>query len=294
MTKIGKMGQVSPAQCKDNTAPPTPQVTRSMAFVRGSASARLQSGSGGNRATGRDPAYFELGNVEVGTKIQMVNLSANPDVQWDDSAKIVDLTLTGRDVKGRAAGIYLSAEQMDKIGLKPGDMLQLRAVDHSGNASAPVTTELEPNDWAGNRVSDTDGVTRGTQFAALDGEATRKNLIVKAVNDSRPPVVLENKLKLTADDKGMVNLQGEMAVEPRSRVRVQNQRTGKVFSGTVGDDRKLNVALGEVKDGDPIILSPTDNEGVVGQDVVLIYSSCSQDGKAAKLNPLAARLPGVL
>lgn len=294
MTKIGQMGQVKGAQCKDTTPPPTPQVTTSLAFIRGSSEARFVRSSSSSRSTGRDPAYIELNNVEVGTTIQMINLSANPEAVWDKKSNIVDMTLTGRDVQGRKASMYLTAEQMDKINLKPGDMLQLRAVDPQGNASGAVTTELEPDDWANRRVRDNGVDSLGSSINALDGENTRKNLIIKAVNDTRPPQVVENNLKLVADDKGVVSLQGNMALEPRSTVSVLNQRTGKTFSGNVGDNRILSINLGQVKDGDPIVLTPRDNEGVQGKNIMLTYSSCSKDGKAATFNPLGAQLPGVL
>lgn len=135
---------------KDTTAPPTPQVRILWAFDRAKDDAQVVANS--PPATSlrpvRDPAYIELANVQVGTKIQILNLSQNPAAQWNDDTSVVELQLTGRDVRKRQASLYLTHEQMEKLDLKAGDVSQLRAVDQAGNASGVVTAELEPNDWA--------------------------------------------------------------------------------------------------------------------------------------------------
>jgi hypothetical protein len=192
----------------DTTAPPQPQIVSSQAFVRGSDEASvIRNPPTVPRPTrGRDPAYIELNNVEVGTKIQLINLSGKPDADWGNKDDIVELTLTGRDVNNRQASIYLNDKQMKKMGLQPGDMYQLRAVDDAGNASQPVTAELEPDDWANSRIRDRGAndqfeITRGAQINALDGEAARENLIIKAVNDERPPMAIEDNMSLVLDDR---------------------------------------------------------------------------------------------
>lgn len=388
MTSIQRSNQVTRPDCGDNTAPPQPQVIRSIAFERASEDATLLRNVGGNnRPAGRDPAYFELGNVEVGTKIQFINMSAKPDADWETKRDVLELTMTGRDVNNRQASFYLTNDQMDELGLKPGDMLQMRAVDQSGNASAAVTTELEPNDWATHTVRDRENDrmvdSRGTQLSALDGEGERQNLILKTVNDNRPPTVVEKRLSLVLDDrfgdddkklmgvfyqnwntiqntlgkntlgkedlktleaneevaqpirdaakallkndalydkmesartngqtdgtfnradaqavvnfKRTVYLRADKAVEPRATVNIQNQRTGKEFSVRVGDDRKINLPLGDVRDGDPLIMHTVDNEQQRGKDIELVFSCHTEGGIAKRLQGgIATRLPGVL
>lgn len=374
----------------DVSMPPTPSVSVSIAFDRAAPNAAFYSGSSSNpRPATRDPAYIELGNVEMGTTIQMLNMSKAPDAQWGDKNSVVELKLTGRDVVNRQAGIYLTADQMEQLDLKPGDMLQLRAMDEEGNASAPVTTELEPDDYRNGlvreNVNNTNVDTAGAQFSMIDGENTRKNVVAKAVNDTRPPMMLEDRLTLIADERfndteknlgaalfnnwnavkttlgkdgctredlkvimdkadlpqllrdaakalysdkelftkfecayhndltkadgvlgtpdlevirnfmRTVSLVADMAIEPRATVWVQNQRSGETFQCQVGDDRKLKLKVGDVKDGDPLLIRPTDNEGQVGKMVELVFSGRFKDGKAPKLQGgLNVRLPGVI
>jgi len=376
---------------------PTPQIAISWAFDRSVDGATFQPNAQPNNRPNpgpRDPVYVELRNVEIGTTFQIINLSKNPGASFDDKADVVKLDPTGRDVQNRSASIYLTADQMSAMGIQPGDVYQLRAIDPTGNPSLPVTGEFEPDDWVAGRVTENIGgantISRGGQLNALDGEAVRKNLIVKAVNDTREPQVLENKLILVTDDRfddndknlvaplinewaniaraklgaaatpqqvaaflvniddikalsehadlspavkeslaeladnpelfalvdetkkkdgviGLgdlqmvqgfqrsVTLSGFGAMEPRSTVQVQNQRTGEVFNATIDDSRQLNLKIGDLRDGDPLILTPRDNEGVQGQLVELVYSSKCKDGKAPKLQGgLGARLPGVI
>jgi len=389
MTKIQGSAQVNKPQLGDVTGPPTPQVRQAICFDHAKDDATVFNNAGTVRPGGRDPAYFEFGNVEIGTKIQMINISKDPDVTFGEKKKVVELDFTGRDVHNRQAAIYLTNEQMTQLELKPGDMLQMRALDQTGNTSDAVTVEVEPNDWAGQtvreRVDNRNVDARGGRINALDGEAERKNLIIKAVNDTRPPQLLGDRLELQLDDRfsdkdkelaqtlrkhwsaikttlgkdqftmdelkslvtnddlaeelraaakvlsksqaafdrfdvarqnnpdqtdGTITLQdidtvrafrrsvtlvGDKALEPRSQLRVQNQRTGETFNASVGDDRQLNINLKDVRDGDPLLLTPTDNEGVQGQTMELVFAARGKGGKAPNLKGgIATRLPGVI
>jgi len=288
----------------DKTPPPTPQVRQAIAFEHAADGARLVTTTGGGNSAGRrDPAYFELGNVEAGTTIEMVNLSADPEASFEKNK--VALTVTGRDIKGQRAGIYLTKEQMDGINLKPGDMVQLRAVDPSGNPSESVTTELLANEWANgrNRVQervDNSWVTsRGGSVNFLDGENQTKAKLLKSVQDNRPPLFKEASLRLdtesSADGKTTgVRLRGERAIEPNSRVEIFNSRTGKLVTAQVGENQKLDVALPGLAEGDTLILSPFDNNGLAGKQEELTYSAKCAGGKAPKIGILAARLTGVI
>lgn len=369
---------------------PTPQIVNARAFDRAAEGATFRP----NRTTtirpaGRDPVYLELRNVELGSTLQLINLSKDPSANFERKNDVTELTQTGRNVERREGAVYLNADQMKKFGIEPGDVFQLRQVDHSGNPSMPVTGEFEPDDWANGmvteRVDNRNVATRGGQLNALDGEAARKNLIIKAVNDTRPPQILEDKLSLvedcrfdendsavanvlygqygniakaagkdnnanlnlddlvkaskdetlsettrnalkeltsdkerfaafeqvnnSAEDgiisrndlalvrnfKRSVSLSGFGAMEPRATVTVLNTRSGETFTATIPDDRTLNLNLGNVQEGDPLVVTPRDNENVAGKAIELVFSSRAEGGKAPKLKGgLGARLPGVI
>jgi hypothetical protein len=296
MPKVGGPKQVDSCGPKDNTSPPKPNILRSMAFDRAKDTATVHN-QRGNRpgAATRDPAYIELGNVEVGTKMELVNLSANPGATFDKKNTIT-LEVTGRDAKERTASLYIPQKQMDELGLKPGDMYALRAVDNAGNASEPVTGELEPNDWATGRVAeDGNWVGRGTEVQALDGEAERKRVVAKAVNDGRPPMTLTDNVSIETKGNGAKEMVLAKAIEPGARVTIQNSRTGQSVRKTVPDDGMLRVPLKGAEDGDPFVISVRDNNGVQGKDVEVVYSKACKDGKAPTLKGgLATRLPGVI
>lgn len=386
MPTVNKSSGPSQIACapKDITPPPTPTIHRSLAFERGSERASIVSTNPvAPRGPIRDPAYLELHNVEPGTTIQMVNVSKRPDASFDNKDDIVELKLTGRDVQNRQASIYLTEAQMDAIDLKAGDQYRLRVVDAAGNSSEVVSAELEPDDWGNRRVRDlnADGrweVRRGTSERMLDGEGARKNVIIKAVNDGRAPLLLEDKLafdhvhysdedravaktlednvgaikaalgkdtftrdeikanagndalspevraafeKLATDPKmyerfdkaitvdgvlgnadfhwvakmqSLVVLGAELAIEPHSRVRVQNARTGEVFEAQVGADQKLKVNIPNAMDGDTVLVTPFDNESHEGKTLEFRLSAGCDKGYAPKLDILGARLGGVI
>lgn len=383
MPTVNQANGTTPCQPKDTTSPPTPTIHRSRAFERGTADATVVAATG-RAPTGavRDPAYFELHNVEPGTKIQLVNISKRPDASFEDKEHIAELALTGRDVTNRQAAFYLTEDQMNAIDLKPGDMYRLRAVDAAGNASEVVTNELESSDWGNQTIRDRNADNRferrrGTTESMLDGEATRKNIIIKTVNDGRPPLVLEDKLafahlrfndheqatakvlvdqwdaikavggegpwsseqlaelakntdlpadvqkalatvaegslfsrldRAVTEDKlvghhdfafaaagnAVVQLAADLALEPRSRVVVQNSRTGATAEAQVGDDQKLRVNVPDAQEGDTVFVTPFDNNAHEGKRLEFLLSESCEKGYSPKLGLLDARLPGVL
>lgn len=370
---------------KDTTPPPTPSVHRSRAFERASDRARWVNTNPSGPAPGRpDPAYFELHNVEAGTKIQLINISKNPEASFDKKEDIVELPLTGRDVQNRQAAVYLTQEQLDKIDLKGGDIYRLRVVDAAGNASESVLNELEPDDWGNRRLQDLTPngnaweVRNATTESMLDGEGARKNIIIKTINDGRAPILTESKLafdhvaysdedravaktleaandaikaalgkdvfnkdeikanatndalspevraafeKLSKDpemferfDKAITKdgaigiqdfhwvgkmqtlavLEADLAIEPRSRVRVFNARSGDTFEATVGDDQRLKLNIPHAVDGDTLLVTPFDNENHEGKTLEFRLSASCEKGYAPKLDILGARLGGVI
>lgn len=98
-------------------------------------------------------------------------------------------------------------------------------------------------------------------------------------------------LQPVAEGKPLVVLEGVEAIEPRSRVRVFNNRTGETFETNVGDDQKLKLTLGDkVANGDRLLIQPFDNEGNAGQEIKVVYSDCSPNGKAEVQSSLNLRI----
>jgi hypothetical protein len=91
-----------------------------------------------------------------------------------------------------------------------------------------------------------------------------------------------------------VALKGDFAMEPGATMAIQNQRTGKQYSGRVGDDSVFACVLDDMQQGDPLILQPVDHEGHRGQELRYTYAPKCDKGRAPIVNALGARLPGVI
>lgn len=359
----------------DITPPPAPEVIEARAFVRTSPAARVvQSGSAILHRADAASMYLELGNVELGTRVQLLNLSARPDARWDDGQDLIELDVTGRDPRQRRAALYVDEATCHALDLRAGDVLLLRAADRAGNTSADVTVQVVPASWARHTLRDRQGQRwvdmRGDTLEALDGESQRRRLAVGAVVDGRAPTLLAKHLRLepscrfSDEDRALartllqsfvvitevlaaqtltatdlpclarsehldsatraalsalledpqrlarfdgawqqdpiepsgvlgrldleavarscasVRLVGEGAIEPRSTIEVQNQRSGRVWLIRVGDDRRVDYELAEVHEGDPLLLVPHDDQGEVGAPVELVFDSSRPDGRA--------------
>lgn len=82
------------------------------------------------------------------------------------------------------------------------------------------------------------------------------------------------------------------ALEPRATVTIQNQRTGQTASGSMPDTRKLDVALPDPQNGDPLYISFTDANGVPGKPFMVTYNQDSSTGVGPP--PRMPVLPGVI
>jgi hypothetical protein len=241
-----------------------------------------------------DPSYIELGNVEEGTRFEMINLSAKPDASFDCDR--VALPITGEDVASRTAAAYLGADQMAQLNLKPGDYVQIRAVDAAGNASQPAQAQIAASGWGTNWISTgAPTMSRGSVMAMLDGESQRKNVTALESTDTRAPVMLMDRLALAPNSDGSVSLRAALAAEPGARITVQNQSTGSTYSGTVTPGRLLELNIGKVDAGTPLRITPVDSDGVPGATATVVYGPDCKDGKAP--NPRGVPpgpLPGVI
>jgi hypothetical protein len=388
---VSKTGAVTGVK-DDKTPPPTPQVQVSIAFERGARDATFQLNSPPPTRTFTspriDPAYIQFGNVEAGTRIQMLNLSAKPDASWDNPEDVVELPLTGGDVQNRQAAAYLPHEAMEKLNISAGHMLQFRAIDEQNNVSQVATAEVAPNNWANGRVREKQGdafvETQGAQISVLDGGPDGKfvPILAKTVVDTSAPIAVKDRFAIKVDDRftpqeaqlgqtlygswntfvaysggkqnltrddfaklatdtrlpdntkaalrdlcdkpglfdrvdtayqpgtakdglvGMydlsalanfrrsVTLSADAGVEPRAQVSVQNQRTGATQTGTVGDNRQVAVRIDDVQDGDPLVITVTDHDGVRGKPFMVSFDDEASNGIAPP--PRMPVLPGVI
>lgn len=169
----------------DVTNPPAPQVLRAWAFELAADGSQLVPPPPAGQP-GRDPLVIELGNVEVGTRVEVVSLSDNPAAEFDAGCRgeIFELPLTGYDVANRRATIALNADQMKDKGIVAGERLLLRQVDKDGNASAAVHVHLDPSGWANQRINEP---VQGGGFQQVNGRQIDVNVgIVNLPGDPNP------------------------------------------------------------------------------------------------------------
>jgi hypothetical protein len=287
---------------KDTTPPPTPSIQMAVAFDRASKRATLVPLPPAPPSITRrafDPVYIELADVEPGTHFELLNLSKHPNGTFAKHG--ISLEPTGRDVPNRAAAIYLNDAQLKKLDIKPGDAFAIRAVDEAGNASVESARGfLDHNSWAGGRMIQ-DTVDRksftapGNQLSCLDGEAVRKNLMARTVEDGRLPVVLEDRVTLKAGVSGAATFLANQAMEPGASITIVNLRTSGEFYGNVdANTGAMSVELSDMKAGDPLVLRPVDRNGIAGKEIRLTYAPKCKGGKSKPRAAFETRLPGVI
>ena len=211
---IGDVKQVDSKKPGDTTTPPTPTVARAWAFeLAADGSAIVPPPAAG--APGRDPLVIELGQVEIGTRIELISLSDNPKAEFDAThkAEIFELPLTGYDVGARTATISLNEEQMKEKNIVAGERFMLRQVDKDGNASQAVHVHLDPNGWANQRINEPvlgggtqqvmgANININTGLTGLAGNAKpgkMEQVLGKATTDTSAPKLLESAVAVTSE-----------------------------------------------------------------------------------------------
>jgi len=143
---------------KDATPPVAPQVLRAFCFDHitdpSTSVVPTPPPPQPNPAPRRDPFLLELGNIELGSKVQIISLSDNPSANFD-GGEVFELQFTGYDTNARRGTVLLSAEEMAKKAIEPGERLVVRVVDDNGNASDGVFVHVDPSRWANNGQLDT-------------------------------------------------------------------------------------------------------------------------------------------
>jgi hypothetical protein len=143
---------------KDANPPQNPQIVRAFCFdhiTDPSTHVRPQPPPPQpNPPPRRDPFLLELGNIELGSKIQLISLSDNPAANFD-KGEVFELQFTGYDANTRRGTVLLSAEEMAKKAIEPGERLVIRILDDNGNHSDGVFVHVDPTRWAGNQQLNT-------------------------------------------------------------------------------------------------------------------------------------------
>lgn len=296
---IQGLDKVKGCNINDITAPPVPRVRVALATAGlGDVGRFRENRPAAAPAYPRDPAYIEIGDWEPGTRLQLINKSADPTVTFDRAADVITLEPTGRDIDGRIAAFWIPDPDMQKMKLGAGHSIVLRAIDDKGNVSEPVTTRLQGAGYgtAGQTVHENSWVP-ASRIRLLDGENTRKDFVLRHIADNTPPEIehFKKEVKLLAGADGSVKLQSAGTLEADATVQLMNGRTGKIFDGRVSADQKLEIALGkDVKDGDSLFATIADTNGVRAEKVELRYSSDCKDGKGSTLGILSVRLKGAI
>jgi hypothetical protein len=211
---IGDVKQVDSKKPGDTTTPPSPVVNRAWAFELAADGSMIVPPPAPN-APGRDPLVIELGQIEVGTRIELISLSDNPKAEFDAThkAEIFELPLTGYDVAGRTATISLNEEQMKEKNIVAGERFMLRQVDKDGNASKAVHVHLDPRGWANQNINEPvqGGGTQqvrganiqiNTGVTGLPGNANpgkMETVLGKATKDTSAPKLLESNVGVVTD-----------------------------------------------------------------------------------------------
>lgn len=285
---------------KDTTAPlpPTVRVAAASAKLFGPDAQFQPNWPSTPAAAPRDPAYFELGNWEPGTKVQILNKTNSPTSTFDNAKDVVTLEPTGRDIDNRIASVWMTQTQMDKIDLDAGDSIWIRLIDDDGNTSEPVKTRLAGTGYGqqGN-VLDEGAWVPASRMTLLDGESDWKaNMVMRHIADQKPPQVkaFEAKLKLETDAAGNVTLSGHNLLEEGAVVHVRSGATGAVTGSTTDAEQALTVPVGQLKDGETLFVTVTDINGVAAGKFEVRYGAKCKDGRAPTKGILGAKLSGVI
>lgn len=300
MTTIKNVSKAHCCNANDTTGPQRPNVTMAIASSGIAKEGSTFQANNPPRATPatRDPIYIQFDNHEAGTRYEIVNLSNTPASDFNCKDAIHSFDVTGRDVRTGVGSVFIDTKTVEKLNWDPGDRLMIRAVDVDGNASVPTNCEVVGSGYGTvGRIQEkgTRNWVPGGRIDLLDGEATRKRVMMKYIADDKAPVTkfLEKLAQLKTDKDGQVELTSPRAVEPGARIQVKNTRTQQEWEGTANAEGQLEMKLGKgIANGDTLLVFVRDAANNQGTPAELRYSAKCKDGRASTLGILAARLPG--
>lgn len=206
-----------------------------------------------------DPLVLMLTNVEPGCRLEVLNLSKNPEAEWSDEGG--KNTVPGSTLKALGDGRYgvvMGNDAAKKLGVDPGDVFEIRQVDAAGNPSEPTRIKLEQKTQINvQNLGSAYGKVDLIDVPALPMAGSAR---IRPYADAAAPTVLTKNVRIDASsaDKGV--LRGTKAIEPGATVSLHNEATQKTFSVVVGEDRKFELPF-DAKIGHPLHLWVTDHNG---------------------------------
>ena len=261
-----QISQTSTICQKDTTVPPKPTVDWA-----GYGDLNLYQ-NGGHR----DPFALYLGNIEPGCRVEFLNLSDKPDATWEADAKGFGGSTKRCLHDGKYALTYSNAEAK-KLGIEPGDVIWIRQVDDSGNASEP--TELAMRQQSITNWFQLDGRPRDEFGASVP---VNTYLQLNAYGDNRKPNAIAKNLKIEGTEVGKGTLTCTRGVEPYCTVTVRNERLLKDFAAKADGCGRFTLAF-EAQVGDPLHLTASDLNGNPSDLGLITYApSCVKAGPLAQ------------
>lgn len=195
----------------DATPAPTPSLRRALCFDLGRADAQIvpqppPSNTGWSQRP-RDPVLLELGNIEIGSHLEFISLSDDPEATFESNC-VRRLDFTGYDVGNRIGTVVLNPAEMATQGFQPGERIVVRQVDKNGNASDGIFIHLDPTGWASQQVRQSDDAgnqvtLRGNTISFNDGmtglpgaSGAVRSVIGTAVRDVDGPKLVDKNISL--------------------------------------------------------------------------------------------------
>ena len=211
-------------------------------------------------ATGRiDPVYIEVANLVPGSRLEMVDISRDPDASF---ANPIVLPLHGADIATGRASVWLTTDEMQKLKLEPNHQYLLRAVAPGGVTTSHVPGQLR-------------GITANTNVATLEADGQSVTRVVGPSTYSvQKPVVEWEHIKLTPGPNNTATLAATGAMVPGGQMRVVNLRTGATVNVAAQPNAEgygtLAAQIADVKDDDLLLFTPT-VQGVAGDSSLMHY-----------------------
>lgn len=231
-------------------------------------------------STAIDPLVLRFENVEPRSTIEFINRSATPNGTWAEHKQTLPREDIGAGLPSATLAVALTDAKAKDFGIQPGDVLEFRQTDPSGNSSQSTLLKLDQG-GGGDGIIDENWDIRADRFEAGGTGLSPNVYSVYRHPDPRPPVVLPQLMAWSAGssatDRGLSVSRG---AEPSANVRLQNQRTLKYFNGEVDDQGHLDLKF-EAQCGDPVQVVVRDRHGNVtdlGLTDFNVADDCSAEG----------------
>jgi hypothetical protein len=237
----------------------------------------------------RDPLFLQFGNIEQGAKLQVRNYSKDGGKEWTDLPGS-----TRKDLVDGQYGLQFSDPEAEKLGFKPGDVMDIRQVDAAGNVSDPVRVSLD-NNGSQVQVNLADVPTDTFGMEKLSGRHTfneynEGDITTGGTSRGRAPWIDLSKWELASEGSSdVVDLHADAikpgetaAVEAGATITVTSksaEQGDSVYQTTVMDDMSFNFRNNPIqaKAGDVLDIQVTDHNGQVVELGTLTVGKSASD-----------------